>query len=193
MRTVLALAASVFLSSAAFGEDAPKAAPKPTLTATQEIFVVYEIMCVKPGGKLEKAKPAIAKLEASNTVKAVPDAEAAKLFSKGSKVWATKTSAATKLFVTYDPIGICGVHVERADDKAMKKEFVTYVGNVQKGMKGSLIKKADNKTQGDSLFSYYIVAKPGAKLGAGFGLSTSAAAAKKSPQHLLTFNIAKPE
>lgn len=189
MRHTVALAASLLLlTGAARATDAPKI----ELNPTQQIFVVYETLCVKSGGKLEKAKPAIAKLEASNTIKALPAADAEKFFKKGTQAWATKTPAGTKIFVTYAD-NICGLHIEKADAKSLKDEFVHYVTNVSRGLKGTIVKKADNKVQGDSVFSYYIVAKPGAKVGAGFGLSTSAPEAKKLPQHLLTFNLAKPE
>lgn len=190
MRTLLA-AAFGLLALPALAADATQ--PTVTLTPTQEIFVAYELLCVKSGGKLDKAKPTIANLEKSKTIKAVPAADAEKLFKKGDAVWASKTTG-TEMFVVYDPVGICALHIREADQKSMKAEFVHYISNVNKGMKGSvLIKKADDKKQGESLFSYYIVTKPGAKMGAGFGLSTSAPEAKKSPQHVLTFNLAKPE
>lgn len=189
MRRIVAFAASLLvLTGAARAADAPKI----ELNPTQQIFVVYETMCVKSGGKLEKAKPAIAKLEATNTIKAIPAVDAEKLFKKGTQAWATKTPAGTKMFVTYSD-NICGLHIEQADAKSLKAEFVHYVTNVSRGLKGTILKKADDKAQDDSVFSYYIVAKPGAKMGAGFGLSTAAAGSKKSPQHLLTFNLAKPE
>lgn len=190
MRSLLAAALSL-LALPAVAADAAK--PAVTLTPTQEIFVAYELLCVKSRGRLQEAKPTIAKLEQSNTIKALPPAEAEKLFKKGDAVWATKTTG-TEMFVVYDPIGLCALHIRQADQKAMKDEFVHYISNVNKGMKGSvLVKKADDKKSGDSLFSYYIITKPGAKNGAGFGLSTSAPEARKSPQHLLTFNLAKPE
>lgn len=182
--------ATLLVAGAAMAADAP--APV-KLSPTEEIFVVYEIMCVKPKGQLAAAQPAIDGLEKKDTIKALPDSDTEKLFKKGDKVWVTKTST-TKMFVVYDPVGICALHIEKADPKAIKAQFADYVDNVHKGLKDSIvIKKADDKEQEDSLFSYYIVTQAGARMGAGFGLSTSAADAKKSPQHLLTFNMAKPE
>lgn len=159
----------------------------------KEIIFVYQVMCVKGIGKPATFLETLGKLEASKTIMPVPEAQTKGLFKKSGKAWTTKTPSGVKLLVTHDKIGVCGVRVEESDEDALKDALQLQIRNIAKEVKGEVVTVVeDQKKANDRTFSYYEVKTKDAPLAMGFGISTTPEK-KKAFQHLLTFNLAKPE
>lgn len=186
MHKYSAFAALLLLTGTAHA--ATDAAPKAIApNNAREAMVLFAKVCVNTLGRLPQMNTELAKLnKAGIASKLKPDA-AAQVVSATQKdnAWViVSPETKQRIMVTYDSIGICGMHVHAADAGTLVKEYDGLVTAFAAEAKGTIIAKPPISKNGSSF--YYKEVKTSVGPLYSIALST-AAKATKGTQHLLTF------
>lgn len=186
---------AVFFASTAHAE-------KPFSNRSEEIFFIYQTMCVNTSGKYENAKPVISQLVEKKLIKemSAEHKNSQPSFKKLSNVYGVRTEYKTGLFVGYDSRGVCNVYVQSAEMNEMREAFKRQV-NINGAMlnkaapevtKVALRKVKDNEARANGTFFYhYELGVSVSSVAMAFAMSLAPEEKASFQQHFLTFNIGK--
>lgn len=182
------LVAIALLAGAAHAAQPAATTAAPAPTNAREAVVIFAKVCVNTLGREAKMDEELAKLNKAGIAnKLKPDA-AAKVVPESQKddAWIL-VSPETKqqLMITHDTIGICGMRVRAADEKAIVAEYEGLVNAFATEAKGTIKAKGPMKTTEGTI--YYKEVKTTVGPIFSIALSTSPKTAATGTQHMLTF------
>ncbi len=188
MRTLATIASLLLLVGTAHAVTPAATTAAPGPNNAREAVVLFAKVCVNTLGKLPKMNTELTKLNKAGVANKVKPEAAASVVPASQKdnMWVLLSpETKQRLMVTYDSIGICGMHVHEADAKAIVTEYDGLVNAFAQKAKGKIIAKAPITKDGNNF--YYKEVKTSVGPIYSIALSTSAKPSPKGTQHVLTF------